>query len=85
ESLKFYKERDIEQQGMKGGLLEKNIDLLGRNFAVSVLAGKGKIMITQTISFMNGAFEMPRLSPVNFVKHYSPTNIVSTMKFLVKN
>jgi len=81
--LNYYKVKDLEQGGEKGTPL---LDFFGRNTARSVLALKTKIGLTQTISFLNGAFDMPTgINPVNFVKHYNPVEIVQNMRFLLKN
>lgn len=81
--LNFYKVKDLEQGGEKGTPL---LDFFGRNTARSVLALKTKIGLTQTISFLNGAFDMPTgVNPVRLVKHYNPVEVVQNMRFLLKN
>lgn len=55
-SLLYYKVRDLEQGGERGN---KVVDAFGRNIARAILGLKAKIGITQTISIINGSFELP--------------------------
>lgn len=81
--LNYYKVRDLEQGGDRGiGI----IDFFGRNIAKSTLALKAKIGLTQTISVLNGSFDMPTgLSPVKFLSYYNPKKMVETATFLMRN
>ena len=80
--LNYYKVRDLEQGGDKGLAI---LDYFGRNIAKSTLALKTKIGLTQTISFLNGGFDMPlSLNPVKFVSYYNPVDIIKTGRELLK-
>jgi len=81
DSLIYYKTKDVEQGGERGN---KIVDTLGRNIAKSVLALKTKIGITQTISIINGSFDLPNnMSTREFLDAYS--SIVQDGKFLFEN
>lgn len=82
-SLLYYKVRDVEQGGERGN---KVVDFLGRNIARSVLGLKAKIGITQTISIINGSFDLPRgMKPKDFIDNYNPSEILNNVRFLLKN
>ena len=79
--LRFYKERDLEKGGHKGNAI---LDLFGRNITRATLALKAKVGITQTISFLNGATDMPSKPVKPFITYYNPVELVKTMRFLLK-
>jgi len=81
--LNYYKVRDLEQ----GGSRSVNwLDFFGRNIAKSTLALKAKIGLTQTVSILNGSFDMPTgLSPAKFLSYYNPKTWYETAKYLKEN
>tara|TARA_R110000851_G_scaffold159563_1_gene302809 strand:- start:8545 stop:17787 length:9243 start_codon:yes stop_codon:yes gene_type:complete len=82
-ALNYYKVRDLEQGGDRGFPV---LDFFGRNIAKAVLSLKAKIGFTQTISIINGSFDMPTgLGFTKFISYYNPVETIKTISYLMEN
>ena len=80
--LNYYRINDLEQGGVEKG--SKILDFFGRNITKGTLALKAKVGITQTVSFFNGAVDMPSGIGSKFFTYYEPIRLIKTMQFLLK-
>lgn len=81
-ALNFYKTNDLEKGGVQKGYMF--LDFIGRNIIRSTLAGKIKVGVTQTISFFNGASDLPPKLEKNFFEYYNPKSISKGFKELAE-
>lgn len=82
--LRFYKEAVIEKGLHRGYPI---VNSIAKNINKATLALKTKIGLTQTISMVNAAVDMPSgLSPTQFIGYYSDfKRIIETYKHIVNN
>lgn len=59
------------------------LDTIARNVTRSVLGGKIKILMTQMVSFTNGAIDMPDSVGIEAIKYYEPTKVIKTFRELL--
>jgi len=81
-SLEFYKKNDFEKGGVKG---YEVADKMLRNVATALLSLKTKIGMTQTISIVNGALEMPlNMTRKDMANYYNVSNMVNATRHLFR-
>lgn len=81
-ALDFYKTFALEKGGVEKGYAV--LDFFGRNIVRSTLGAKIKVGVTQMVSFLNGASDLPPTLEKNFMTYYNPKAIVDGFRELTK-